>query len=189
MYLNSWVEYNAYNICNQIYLPVGSIVATLSTEDMSNYKGTWTKIASGYALKSADLNDTALDTGGADTVTTIPSASCASHSLTASEIPAHALTVNSWSAAASGGSHGHTYKAAYATTKTGNAGSYTGNKNVSGGTNTTSGSAGAHAHGQGSAYTAYQGSGTGHSHTITFSSATFDVHQKMIYVYVWRRTA
>ena len=189
MYLNGWVEYNADSICNQIYLPIGSVVTTLSTDDMSNYKGVWTKIASGYAIMSSVLTDTALTTGGNDTVTTTPVASCASHSLTTAEIPAHSFSVNSWSCAA-GGSHGHTYGGRYiasvATPSSTKTATFYYNTT---GTNATTSYSGNHSHGQGSAYSAYQGSGTGHSHTITFSSVTFDIHQKMLYVYVWRRTA
>lgn len=192
MYLNRWVDYSdsLNNICSQIYLPVGSTIVTLSSSDMSSFVGTWECVTSGYAIMSCALSTTTMTTGGNGSVNTTPTASCASHALTAAEIPSHSNTVNSWSGSSSAGSHTHTYSAAYYTTRKdiGTA-KYTGYNNVSGGTNTTSGAGGAHGHDQGSAYTAYQGSNSGHTHTITFSASTIDTHQRMIYVYLWRRTA
>lgn len=192
MKLSDWIDYDTdiNKICNHVFLPVGSIIATMSDSDMSEYVGTWQHLDAGYALLSCPLTSTPLDTGGSLSVNTTPVASCASHALTVSEIPSHSNTVNSWSASSYSGSHNHSYGAAYHTYRvSGRIGtSYTGYNNVSGGTNYTSGAGGAHAHGQGSAYTAYQGSNSGHTHTITFSASTIDTHQRMIYVHVWRRT-
>lgn len=193
MYLSGWVEYDAYNICRQEYLPVGSTIVTFNTDDISSYKGTWSMLSSGYALMSAALTDTALTTGGNGTSSTVPSASCASHSLTTAEIPSHSITVNSWSGASASGTHKHSFtgrqinqlknvRVSSAKTAT-----FYWNSGTTG--STTGASSSSHGHGQGSASTSNQGSGSGHSHTITFNASSVDVHQRMMYVYVWRRTA
>lgn len=192
MKLSDWIDYDAdiSKICNQIFLPVGSIIATISDSDMSGYIGTWEHLDAGYAIMSCPITSTPLATGGSSYVNTTPAASCASHALTAAEIPAHSNTVNSWSASSASGAHSHTYTGAYySTVLSRGTSSYTGYTNYAANYNTASGAGGAHAHGQGSASTAYQGSNSGHTHTITFSSSTIDTHQKMIYVHVWRRTA
>lgn len=189
MYLSSWVEYDAFSVCSNAYLPVGSVVTTLSTEDMSAYKGTWTKIASGYALMSCAFSTESLTTGGNDTVNTTPSASCASHALTTSEIPAHSITVNSWAKSSGSGAHQHSYsgkKLIDSESRTRSTTTFYYNSGTTGG---TTGTGGAHSHGQGSKASASAGSGTGHTHTITFNASTVDIRQKRIYVYVWRRTA
>lgn len=193
MYLSGWVDYSEglNSICKQVYLPVGSTIVTLSLIDTSTLIGTWEHVTSGYALMSCDLSTVPMTTSGSDsTISITPSASCASHALTTDEIPAHICNVNSWSGASYSGNHVHSYTGYYALSY-----SYGGTKkatwyySVSQGTNYTTGAGGAHAHGQGSAYTEYQGSNSGHSHTITFGSTEVDIHQRCIYVHVWRRTA
>lgn len=189
MYLSGWVEYDADSICRQEYYPIGSTIITFNTDDISSYKGTWSLLTSGYALMSAALTETPLSTGGSSTVNTTPSASAASHSLKTSEIPAHSHTVNSWATSSGSGAHQHSYSGKKINTihNTGRSSAkFYYNPGTTGG---TSGTGGAHAHGQGSKATASAGSGTGHTHTITFNASTIDVHQRMICVYVWRRTA
>ena len=178
------------NICTQIYLPVGTMLVTFNSAGTSALKGIWEQVTAGYALMSAALTATAMTTGGSSTANTTPSASAASHALTTTEIPSHSCVVNSWSGVYGSGGHSHGFTGAYWEYYRATMGGAARTEycNVSG-SNWWTDYSGGHSHGQGGENTAYQGSGSGHSHTVIFNTSTIDIHQRMIYVYIFRRTA
>lgn len=180
------------NMLESIY-PVGHIYIGFSETSPATFiGGTWSRLATGYALITAGSNYVKGNTYGANSKTLTPSGTVGSTALSVSQIPTHVHSVDSYLSGTVSADHAHTAgDQPVGNGVVGNSDTDKGNRRTAATSAVYTGGTGwsdSHYHGI-TVYFAASGSTSGHNHPFTGTASTISVVQPSIYVTMWIRTA